>query len=81
MMPTIDMVATGKSIRAMRIAAGMTIDAMAETCGVSRGAVAKWQRGDCMPTIDNMIILAFVWNVKVDDIIVVINRNQAMSVA
>ena len=78
-MPTIDMIATGQNIRNMRIAAGMTIDDVANTCGVSHAAVAKWQRGDCIPTIDNMIIIASVWNVKIDDIIVVVKKTVCVA--
>ena len=80
-MPMVDMIATGRNIRALRITAGMTFDCMAEACGVSRAAVAKWQRGDCIPTIDNLIILAFIWNVRVDDIIVVSPNNRTVRVA
>ena len=80
-MPTIDMIATGKNIRAMRIAAGMTIDDVTRACGVSRAAVAKWQRGDAIPTIDNLVILASVWNVRVDDIIIIICHDKTACVA
>ena len=70
-MPMIDMVATGKNIRNFRIAAGMTIKDIQDVCGVSAAAVTKWQKGDAIPTIDNMIILADVWDIRIDDIIVV----------
>ena len=33
-------------------------------------AIYKWQRGDTIPTIDNLIILADVFGVSIDDIIV-----------
>ena len=69
-MPTIDMAATGRNIHDMRVAAGMTIKNVQDACGVSAAAVSKWQNGSAMPTIDNMVILATVWGVKVDDIII-----------
>ena len=34
-------------------------------------AIYKWQKGTAMPTIDNLIVLAMVFRVKMDDIIVV----------
>ncbi|MCR5006147.1 MAG: helix-turn-helix domain-containing protein [Clostridiales bacterium] len=69
-MPIIDMVATGANIKKMRIAAGMTIADITDACGITAGAVCKWQRGDAMPTIDNFIILAAIWHTKIDDIII-----------
>ena len=33
-------------------------------------AIYKWQNGDCMPTIDNLVILAAVLGVTVDEILV-----------
>ena len=34
-------------------------------------AIYKWQKGIAMPTIDNLVVLAMVFRVKMDDIIVV----------
>lgn len=70
-MPVIDMAATGRNIRNLRVAAGMTIRDVQDACGVSAAAVTKWQNGQTVPTIDNMIILASIWDVKIDDIIAV----------
>ena len=70
-MPVIDMMATGANIKRLRQAAGMTITDITKACGITAGAVCKWQRGDAMPTIDNFIVLATIWNMKIDDIIVV----------
>ena len=73
-MPVIDMAATGQNIRAMRIAAGMTIKDIQDACGVSATAVTKWQKGRAVPTIDNMVILADIWKVRIDDIVVTEKR-------
>ena len=70
-MPTIDMTATGQNIRNKRISAGMTVADVTNACGVSAAAVCKWQNGQSIPTIDNMIILAAIWNCRIDDIVVV----------
>lgn len=69
-MPVIDMTATGQKIKQMRTQAGMTIKDMQEMTGVSASAVTKWQRGESMPSIDNLVIMASAWSVKIDDIIV-----------
>ena len=70
-MPTIDMTATGQNIRNKRIGAGMSVADITNACGVSAAAVCKWQNGQSVPTIDNMIILAAIWNCRIDDIVVV----------
>ena len=75
-MPTINMHATGDNIRRMRKNAGMTIADVQMACGVTAAAVCKWQRGDAMPTIDNLVILAAVWGVKIDDILVVSDNRK-----
>ena len=35
----------------------------------------KWQNGVSMPTLDNLIVLAAIFNVAIDDIIVVDNKS------
>lgn len=70
-MPTIDMIATGKSIMDKRVKAGMTVADVTNACGVSAAAVCKWQSGRSIPNIDNMVILAAIWNCKIDDIVVI----------
>ncbi len=70
-MTVIDMAATGRNIRDLRLAAGMTIRDVRAACGVSSAAVTKWQSGRALPTLDNMVVLADLWSVHIDDIIVV----------
>lgn len=68
--PTIDMAATGRNIADMRRRAGMTVRDMQLVLGFSTPqAIYKWQRGDAMPTIDNLVIIAAMFGVKIDDII------------
>ena len=69
-MVTIDMEKTGKKIKEIRKGSGMTIRQLQEACGISAAAVCKWQNGQAMPTLDNLIILADLWDVKMDDLIV-----------
>ena len=70
-MAIIDAVATGANIRAMVKAKGMKIADMADIFGFNTPqAIFKWFRGDAMPTIDNMVIMADTFGVKIDDIIV-----------
>ena len=70
--PVINTVATGQNINRMRIEAGMTVREMQEVFGFTTPqAIYKWIHGTAMPTIDNMVILAAMFGVTVDDIIAV----------
>jgi len=68
-MPRIDMAGTGKNIADMCRTHGMTMTQMADRIGVTPVAVSKWKTGKTMPTIDNFIVMAGIFGVKVDDII------------
>ena len=70
--PMINTVATGQNINRMRIEADMTVRDMQEVFGFTTPqAIYKWIHGTAMPTIDNMVILAAMFGVTVDDIIAV----------
>ena len=69
--PVIDMGATGVNITRMRINAGLTVRDVQEVFGFSTPqAIYKWQRGAAMPTVDNLVVLAAVFGVKIDDILI-----------
>lgn len=70
--PTIDIVATGQNINALRIKANMSVKDMQQVFGFTTPqAIYKWIHGMNLPTIDNMVILAEMFNVTVDEIIAV----------
>lgn len=70
-MPTIDMAATGKNIKNKRMAAGISIRSLQDTFGFATPqAIYKWQNGASMPTIDNLVILAAVFDCKIDDLLI-----------
>ena len=71
-MPAIDMAATGRNIARMRENAGLTVKDLQIFFGFATPqAIYKWQHGTAMPTIDNLVVLAMIFGVKIDDIIVV----------
>ena len=73
--PVIDMTATGMNITRLRKNAGMTVRDLQDIFGFATPqAIYKWQRGEAMPTLDNMIVLAAVFNVTVDEILVLQER-------
>ena len=75
--PAIDMVATGKNITKLRQDAGLTVRDLQEMFGFATPqAIYKWQHGTAMPTLDNLVILSVVFNVAIDDILIVDNGFQ-----
>lgn len=68
--PVIDMEATGARIRELRKKNRLKVDEVREFLGLdSQQAIYKWQRGECMPTIDNLYALSVLFETSVDDII------------
>ncbi len=82
MIPVIDMAATGVNITRMRRNAGMTVRELQDIFGFSTPqAIYKWQRGETMPTIDNLVVLAAVFGVTVDELLVYQRRFQMLITA
>ena len=70
--PVIDLRATGQNIKSLRVAAGISVRDLQNILGFTNPqAIYKWQNGDCMPTIDNLVILAAVLGVTVDEILII----------
>ena len=70
--PVIDMVATGRNIMKLRKAAGLSVREIQNIFGFTTPqAIYKWQHGTAMPTIDNLVVLAAVLDVTIDEILVV----------
>ena len=71
-MPTIDMPSTGRNIVRLRKAAGLSVRDIQDIFGFSTPqAIYKWQYGTAMPTLDNLVVLAALFDVSVDQILVV----------
>ena len=70
--PAIDMVATGRNIMKLRKAAGLSVREIQNIFGFTTPqAIYKWQHGTAMPTIANLVVLAAVLDVTIDEILVV----------
>ena len=80
--PYIDMAGTGQRIVRLRKAAGMSVKELQDIFGFSTPqAIYKWHQGAALPAIDNLVVLAAVFGVTVDDIIVLENRDTAVKIA
>ena len=68
----IDTTKTGQKINSLRLKAGLSVKDIQKIFGFETpSAIYKWLNGASMPTIDNMINLAKIFGVKIDDIIVI----------
>lgn len=58
-----------KNLRRLRHMHGLSQEQVAERAGVSRQAVAKWERGDSTPDLSSCQALAALYNVTLDDLV------------
>ena len=77
-LPTIDMALTGQNISRLRKQAGLSVRDLQDVFGFATPqAIYKWQQGTALPTIDNLVALAAVLQVSMDDILVTDTMTQA----
>ena len=69
--PVIDMIKTGQNIKTLRERAGLSVSELQRAFGFATPqAIYKWQQGLALPTVDNLIVLASLLDVKIDDILI-----------
>lgn len=70
-LPYIDVIETGININDLRMSAGLSVKDIQNVFGFSTPqAVYKWIRGDSIPSVDNLVALAKVLGVTINDIII-----------
>jgi len=70
--PMIDMALTGANIVKLRTAAGLSVHDLQTIFGFnSPQAIYKWQNGTALPTVDNLVVLASVLKVRIDDLLII----------
>lgn len=68
--PTIDMIRTGQNINRLRKLAGVSVKDLQDVFGFATPqAIYKWQHGTALPSIDNLIVLAAIFQVHIEDIL------------
>ena len=68
--PTINHRATGERIYHLRMDAGLSVRELSRMlCLSDVQAVYKWQRGETLPSLDNLVILSKIFHVTIDDIL------------
>lgn len=71
-MAIINMEKTGENIVRLRMERGMTVRELQQIFGFATPqAIYKWQRGTVLPTVDNLAILAEVFEVHIDEILII----------
>lgn len=70
-MPIINMEATGSNIKSLIKAKGLTVKEIQKILGFNNPqSIFKWMRGETLPTLDNLVILAYALGVSIDSIII-----------
>ena len=59
----------GEAIKAHRMRCQMTQEFVAESLGVSRQAVSKWERGTADPSTSNLLALAKLFGVPAEELL------------
>ena len=62
-------VSLGEAIKANRLRSQMTQEFVAETIGVSRQAVSKWESGASDPSTSNLIALAKLFGISPEELL------------
>lgn len=71
MFPRINMKATGQRIQTLREEQGLSVRDLQAIFGFEQPqAVYRWQRGECLPTVDHLLILSRVFRLPMQDILV-----------
>ena len=77
---TIDLRATGKQISRARKRAGLSVRDLQAALGLSApNAIYRWQRGECLPRLDHLVIIAVLLEVPIDEL-VVYRKTQVSSI-
>ena len=68
--PVVNMKLTGQKITLLRKQRGITVRNLQSLLGFSTPqSIYKWQRGETLPTIENLVALACILSVSIDEIV------------
>ena len=72
LVPVVDMKLTGQNIASLRTQRGISVRDLQLMLGFTTPqSIYKWQRGETMPTIENLAALACILGVTIDAIVAV----------
>jgi len=58
-----------ENLKIYRQKEGISQETLAEYCQVSRQAITKWENGESLPTIKNLIFLADFYHITLDELV------------
>lgn len=58
-----------ENLQKQRKAHGLSQEELAEKCGISRQAIAKWESGNSLPSIETLILLADLYEMSLDELV------------
>ncbi len=68
--PMVDMKQTGRKIASLRMQRGISVSDLQSMLGFTTPqSIYKWQRGETLPTIENLVALACILSVPIDEIL------------
>lgn len=68
---SIDLKATGENIKWIRKKKGISIKTIQDALGFGTPqSIYKWQRGESLPSLDNLVILSKILDESIDNIII-----------
>ena len=69
--PSINLKATGERIKELRMQRNLKVEDIMEFMGFEAPqAIYKWQKGQSLPTVDNLFALSMLLGVSIDDILI-----------
>ena len=63
------MIDISTKLKELRIKEGLSQEKLAEQLMVSRQAVSKWENGEALPDMENMVALAKLYNISLDELV------------
>ncbi len=70
-LPKINIKATGRNIKRLREQRNISVKALSEMLYLTIIAVYSWQSGRSLPTVDNLVALSSIFDVGMNEILVV----------
>mgnify|MGYP003308586727 CR=1 FL=1 len=68
---TINVTKTGEKINKLRKENKISVAKLQDMLGVGMQAIYHWEQGRTLPSIDNLVELSRIFNVKIEDILFV----------